>query len=119
MERWRAGRVWLAMWTIDGFLFHLDSTVYSVFLILQVGLDPLQLVLMGTILEVSYLLFDVPTVPSPTRSAGSESILIGYVGTGIAFVMLDQPTHSGRSSLAGPLRVGDVRQRCGRGLAHR
>ena len=26
---------------------------------------------MGTILEVSYLLFDVPTVPSPTRSAGS------------------------------------------------
>lgn len=96
-------------------LFHLDSLVYSVFVILQVGLDPL----MGTILEVSYLLFDVPTVPSPTRSAGSESILIGYVGTGIAFVMLDQPTHSGRSSLAGPLRVGDVRQRCGRGLAHR
>ena len=25
------------MWTVDGFLFHLDSTVYSVFLILQVG----------------------------------------------------------------------------------
>ena len=49
------------MWTVDGFLFHLDSTVYSVFLILQVGLDPLQLVLMGTILEVSYLLFEVPT----------------------------------------------------------
>ena len=73
---------------------------------------------MGTILEVSYLLFDVPTVPSPTRSAGSVDP-IGYVGTGIAFVMLDQPTHSGRSSLAGPLRVGDVRQRCGRGLAHR
>ena len=37
MERWRAGRVWLAMWTIDGFLFHLDSTVYSVFLILRSG----------------------------------------------------------------------------------
>jgi len=58
---------------VDGrrLLFHLDSTVYSVFLILQVGLDPLQLVLMGTVLEVSYLLFDVPTGSSPTRSAGS------------------------------------------------
>jgi hypothetical protein len=59
MGRWRAGTVWLAMWATDGFFFHPDSTVFSVFLILQVGLDPLQLVLMGTILEVSYLLFEI------------------------------------------------------------
>src|SRR5687768_14667480 len=88
MGRWRAGTVWLAMWSADGFLFHLDSTVYSVFLILQVGLDPLQLVLMGTILEVSYLLFEIPTGIVADAVSRKWSIVIGYLGTGIAFVML-------------------------------
>jgi len=76
------------MWTIDGFLFHLDSTVFSVFLILQVGLDPLQLVLMGTILEVSYLLFEIPTGIVADAVSRKWSIVIGYLGTGIAFIVL-------------------------------
>jgi MFS transporter, DHA3 family, tetracycline resistance protein len=88
MGRWRAGTVWLAMWATDGFFFHLDSTVYSVFLILQVGLDPLQLVLMGTILEVSYLLFEIPTGIVADAFSRKWSIVIGYLGSGIAFVML-------------------------------
>lgn len=109
------------MWTVDGFLFHLDSTVFSVFLILQVGLDPLQLVLMGTILEVSYLLFEVPTGIVADTVSRKWSIVIGYVGTGIAFVMLGSARLvPGRSPLTGPLgRVGDVREWRGRGLAHR
>ena len=100
MERWPAGRVWLTMWTIDGFLFHLDSTVYSVFLILQVGLDPLQLVLMGTILEVSYLLFEVPTGIVADTVSRKWSIVIGYVGTGIAFVMLGSADSFGAAALS-------------------
>ena len=100
MERWRAGRVWLAMWAVDGFLFHLDSTVYSVFLIIQVGLDPLQLVLMGTILEVSYLLFEVPTGIVADTVSRKWSIVIGYVGTGIAFVMLGSADSFGVAALS-------------------
>ncbi|HJQ73144.1 MAG TPA: MFS transporter [Actinomycetota bacterium] len=100
MVRWRAGSVWLAMWTVDGFLFHLDSTVYSVFLILQVGLDPLQLVLMGTILEVSYLLFEVPTGIVADTFSRKWSIVIGYVGTGIAFVMLGSADSFGVAALS-------------------
>ena len=88
MGRWRAGTVWLAMWSADGFFFHLDSTVYSVFLIVQVGLDPLQLVLMGTILEVSYLVFEVPTGIVADSISRKWSIVIGYLGTGVAFVLL-------------------------------
>ena len=88
MGRWRAGTIWLAMWSADGFFFHLDSTVYSVFLILQVGLDPLQLVLMGTILEVSYLLFEIPTGVMADSISRKWSIVIGYLGTGVAFVLL-------------------------------
>ena len=88
------------MWTVDGFLFHLDSTVYSVFLILQVGLDPLQLVLMGTILEVSYLLFEVPTGIVADTFSRKWSIVIGYVGTGIAFVMLGSADSFGVAALS-------------------
>jgi MFS family permease len=106
------------MWTVDGFLFHLDSTVYSIYLILQVGLDPLQLVLMGTILEVSYLLFEVPTGIVADTFSRKWSIVAVYVGTGIAFVMQGSARFvRGRSPLAGPLRrVGDVRQ-CGADVA--
>ncbi len=88
MGRWRAGTIWLAMSTTDGFFFHLDSTVFNVFLILQVGLDPLQLVLMGTILEVSYLVFEIPTGIVADSLSRKRSIVIGYLGTGIAFVVL-------------------------------
>jgi len=82
--RWRAGTIWLAMWATDGFLFHLDSTVFSVFLILQVGSDPLQLVLMGTILEVSYLLFEIPTGIVADAVSRKWSLVIGYLDGGIA-----------------------------------
>jgi MFS family permease len=72
----------------EGFFFHLMSTVFNVFLILQVGLDPLQLVLMGTILEVSYLLFEIPTGIVADAVSRKRSIIIGFVGIGIAFVIL-------------------------------
>ena len=88
MRRWRAGTVWLAMWATDGFFFHLNSTVFNVYLILQVGLDPLQLVLMGTILEVSYLLFEIPTGIVADTISRKWSIVIGFLGSGIAFVLL-------------------------------
>ncbi|MGH2681458.1 MAG: MFS transporter [Actinomycetota bacterium] len=88
MSRWRAGPVWLGMSATDGFLFQLDSTVFSVFLIVRVGLDPLQLVLMGTILEVSYLLFELPTGIVADAFSRKWSIVVGSVGTGIAFLLL-------------------------------
>src|SRR6266508_2064357 len=88
MNRWRASTVWLSMSAADGFLFHLDSTVFNVFLILRVGLDPLQLVLMGTILEVSYLLFEVPTGVIADAVSRKLSVVVGFLGTGAAFLVL-------------------------------
>jgi DHA3 family tetracycline resistance protein-like MFS transporter len=100
MGRWRAGTIWLAMWAFDGFLFHLDSTVFSVFLIVRVGLDPLELVLLGTILEVSYLLFEVPTGVVADAVSRKWSIVIGYLGTGLAFVMLGSADSFGIAALS-------------------
>ena len=37
------------------------ATTSGVYAIREVGLDPLQLVLMGTVLEGAYLLFELPT----------------------------------------------------------
>lgn len=92
MGRWRAGTTWLAISATDGFFFHLDSTVFNVFLILQVGLDPLQLVLMGTILEVSYLVFEIPTGIVADTLSRKWSIVIGYLGTGIASTACPPPS---------------------------
>ncbi|HET9671540.1 MAG TPA: MFS transporter [Actinomycetota bacterium] len=88
MRRWRAGTVWLALGAADGFLNRLLGTVFNVFLILRVGLDPLQLVLMGTVLEVSYLLFEVPTGVLADVRSRKASIVVGYLGTGLAFLVL-------------------------------
>ena len=45
----------------DGFLFQMIFTVYSIFVVLTLGFTPFQLVLLGTILEGTYLLCEVPT----------------------------------------------------------
>jgi hypothetical protein len=43
------------------FCYTLCFTVNLVYLIVRVGLDPLQLVLVGTVLEATCFLFEVPT----------------------------------------------------------
>jgi len=57
-------------------------------------------VLMGTILEVSYLLFEVPTGIVADTVSRKWSIVIGYVGTGIAFVMLGSADSFGIAALS-------------------
>lgn len=72
----------------EGLLFRLMATIYSVFAILELGLDPLQLVLMGTVLEVSYLVFEVPTGVVADTFGRRTSIVIGLLGSGAAFLLL-------------------------------
>jgi DHA3 family tetracycline resistance protein-like MFS transporter len=72
----------------DGVLFRLMTTIYSVFVILELGLDPLQLVLMGTILEGTYLLFEVPTGVIADTFGRRASIIVSLFGTGVAFFVL-------------------------------
>ena len=55
---------------------------------------------MGTILEVSYLLFEVPTGIVADTLSRKWSIVIGYIGTGIAFVMLGSADSFGVAALS-------------------
>jgi len=72
----------------DGFLFHLAFTVYSVFVVLVLDLDPFQLVLLGTVLEGTYLVFEVPTGVVADTASRRLSVVIGLVGSGVAFTLL-------------------------------
>ncbi len=60
-RRMRAVPVYLTYLACSGFFFQMMSVVFSLFLILRLDLGPFQLVLLGTILEGTYLLFETPT----------------------------------------------------------
>ena len=60
-RRMRAVPVFLAYMAINGFFSRMMGVIFSVYLILRLGLGPFQLVLLGTVLEGSYLLFETPT----------------------------------------------------------
>ncbi len=72
----------------DGLLFHLAFTVYSVFVVLVLDLDPFHLVLLGTILEGTYLVFEVPTGVIADTVSRRLSVVIGLIGSGVAFAVL-------------------------------
>jgi DHA3 family tetracycline resistance protein-like MFS transporter len=72
----------------DGFLFRMIFTLYSFFVVLTLGFNPLQLVLLGTILEGTYLLCEIPTGVVADTISRRLSVVIGLVGSGIAFALL-------------------------------
>ncbi|HEY7399357.1 MAG TPA: MFS transporter [Actinomycetota bacterium] len=80
--------VYLLSEALIGFFFTMTTVVFSIYLIRDVGLDPLQLVLMGTALEATYFLFEVPTGVVADVVSRKVSIVIGLVLSGIAFLAL-------------------------------
>ena len=88
MRRLRPETTFLVYSTGEGFFFHMMSVLFSVFLIVELDLGPLQLLLMGTVLEVTYLLFEVPTGVVADTVSRRLSVVVGLVGTGAAFLLL-------------------------------
>jgi MFS transporter, DHA3 family, tetracycline resistance protein len=87
-RRMRAVPVYLGYMALSGFLFQLMSVVFSLFLILRLDLGPFQLVLMGTILEGTYLLFETPTGVVADTIGRRASVIIGLAGGGAGFILL-------------------------------
>lgn len=92
MRRLPTTTVYLIYVGVSGFLLRMGLTVFAVFLIRDLELNPLQLLLMGTIVEVCYLLFEVPTGVVADTISRRLSVLIGLFGVGIAFLMLGSAT---------------------------
>src|SRR5512146_3599206 len=67
-----------------------DSTMFvylTVFYYSVVGLNPLQLVLVGTALEGSILLFEVPTGVVADTYSRRLSVILGILTLGIGFIV--------------------------------
>jgi MFS family permease len=76
-----AAEAWLS------FAFSIAWTVSAVYFVQDVGMNPLELVLVGTFMELAVFVFEVPTGVVADTYSRRLSIVIGYtlMGLGIAF----------------------------------
>jgi DHA3 family tetracycline resistance protein-like MFS transporter len=79
-------KVYLVLEFCSALLFSLIFTVNSLYQVTVVQLSPLQLVLVGTILEASVFLFEIPTGVLADVKSRRLSVIIGYLLIGLGFV---------------------------------
>src|SRR4051794_4130721 len=89
----RAARVWL--WYRAGvwFAFQTSATATMVFLITELRLNPLELTLVGTTLELTVALCEIPTGVVADTISRKLSIIIGVVLLGIGFLIYAVPIY--------------------------
>ena len=80
-------QVYLGLSFVSSLAFWLIVTVNQVYYVQQVGMSPLQLVLMGTLLEISVFVFEVPTGVLAYLKSRRLSIIIGYFLMGAGFIL--------------------------------
>lgn len=82
-----AASVYLTIEAVTGFAFYTMATLASVYRISSAGLDPLQLVLVGTALEATVFLFEIPTGILADTVSRRRSVIVGTFLTGIGFMI--------------------------------
>ena len=76
------------MMAVTGFAFSMMATIFSVYQIIEARLDPFELVLMGTVLEGTVLVFEVPTGIVADSISRRTSIIIGMFIVGGGFMLM-------------------------------
>jgi DHA3 family tetracycline resistance protein-like MFS transporter len=71
-----------------GFCWTTMVTVNLVYMVEVAGLSPLQMVLVGTVLETSAFVFEIPTGVLADRISRRLSVVIGNAMTGVSFVLI-------------------------------
>ena len=87
MKKLDAYRVYLLMEGTAGFFFSAIVTANMIYQVTVVGLNPLQLVLVGTVLEATAFIFEVPTGVVADVYSRRLSIIIGYILVGAGFML--------------------------------
>ena len=88
MRRMDATRVFYGMQFFDSIGLHATFTVWAVYLVQDVGVNPLQLVLLGTVSEIAIFLFEVPTGVVADIYSRRLSIIIGLLLAGLTGVVV-------------------------------
>ncbi len=83
----RAWRVWLLLNGGRSLLFSMAFTASMIYRITEVGMSPLELVLVGTAMELAAFVFEIPTGVVADVYSRRLSILIGSVLIGLAFLL--------------------------------
>ncbi|MFJ7935381.1 MFS transporter [Sporosarcina sp. NPDC096371] len=78
-------RVYISICFLSQLFFTYIFTVNLLYHVQTVGLSPLQLVLVGTVLELSVFLFEIPTGLVSDLKSRKLSIIIGYFLIGFGF----------------------------------
>jgi DHA3 family tetracycline resistance protein-like MFS transporter len=84
---------------------HAAFTVLAVYLVQDVGLNPLELVLIGTVGEISYFLLEVPTGAIADTYSRRASVILGLFVSGISAIVMAM-THDYPVLLAGSVLWG-------------
>lgn len=69
------------------FCIHLVFTINAIYYVSQAGLNPLQLVLLGTIMELAILVFEIPTGLVADFFGRKKSFVIGTFIIGLAHLL--------------------------------
>lgn len=80
-------QLYLVIQFLEGLFFATIFTVNMVYQANTVGLTPLQLVLVGTLLELSVLVFEIPTGIVADVYSRKLSLLIGFALIGLGFIV--------------------------------
>jgi MFS family permease len=72
----------------DSLGLHASFTVWAVYLVEDVGVNPLQLVLLGTVSEIAIFLFEVPTGVVADTYSRRLSIIIGLLIAGVSSIVV-------------------------------
>jgi DHA3 family tetracycline resistance protein-like MFS transporter len=89
----RAARVWLAYQAATWFAFQTSTTATMVFLITRLHLNALELTLVGTVLEITVTLCEIPTGVVADTVSRKVSIVIGVALLGFGFLLFAVPSY--------------------------
>ncbi len=87
IKKLSAYRTYLLFSAASALLFSLVFTVNMVYQVEVIGLNPLQLILVGTTLEVACFLFEIPTGIVADIYSRKLSVIIGIVLIGLGFTL--------------------------------
>lgn len=83
--RYEPGLVYRAVLALDGFSNGLTMAMMALYFMHVARLDPAQMVLLGSIFEITILLFEVPTGVVADVYSRKASVLVGYFLTAVAY----------------------------------
>ena len=88
VKRLDALKVFYGIEFFDSIGHHAAFTVLAVYLVQDVGVNPLQLVLVGTVSEIAIFLFEVPTGVVADTYSRRLSVIIGLLLAGAAVLVM-------------------------------